>query len=176
MRNLDTIKNSSEMTSLGEMKNIGKAKISKMLAGALVCALAFATQAESAPQEWLPKGKSIDTQDYKPDAPNSPAAFSTVDPKGLNASQQKGQKVYGKWCLPCHGVNMPGTNALGVVYKDTGVPALLEARTDITPEFVSVFVRYGKHSMPFFRKTEINDEELKNLGEYLSIAHKYIKP
>ena len=70
--------------------------------------------------------------------------------------------------MPCHGVGMPGTNALAIVYKDTEIPALLESRSDLTPEMVSVFVRYGKHSMPFFRKTEINDEELKLLIAYLS--------
>ena len=39
---------------------------------------------------------------------------------------------------------------------------------DLSADVVSAFVRYGKHSMPFFRKTEISDEELKYLGAYLS--------
>ncbi|MDL0088595.1 c-type cytochrome [Campylobacter gastrosuis] len=38
----------------------------------------------------------------------------------------------------------------------------------MSKEMIEFFVRNGKHSMPFFRKTEINDEELKNLSEYLS--------
>lgn len=86
----------------------------------------------------------------------------------LNEKQKEGKKIYDTWCLPCHGAGMPGTNALGVLYKDSGIPANLEERTDITPEFVALFVRQGKHSMPFFRKTEINDKELVSLGEYLS--------
>lgn len=86
----------------------------------------------------------------------------------LNEKQAEGKKIYDTWCLPCHGAGMPGTNALAVLYKDAGIPANLEERTDISPEFVALFVRQGKHSMPFFRKTEINDKELISLGEYLS--------
>lgn len=43
---------------------------------------------------------------------------------------------------------------------------------DLSADVVSTFVRYGKHSMPFFRKTEISDEELKYLGAYLSRNYK----
>ncbi|PSM53077.1 putative cytochrome c [Campylobacter blaseri] len=81
---------------------------------------------------------------------------------------QRGKKVYDYWCLPCHGANMPGTNALVVLYKDSGIPTELTKRTDLVPELVEFFVREGKHSMPFFRKTEINDEDMKALSEYLS--------
>jgi len=129
----------------------------------------------AAEKEWLPQGKSVETRDYQSANPNSPAAFSIVDSKQLNQTEVRGQKVYAKWCLPCHGVGMPATNALSALYQGTDVPALLEMREDFTPEIVEVFVRYGKHSMPFFRKTEINDIEMKFLGEYLSNAHRAIK-
>ncbi|TLD89110.1 cytochrome c [Helicobacter sp. MIT 05-5294] len=119
-------------------------------------------------KEWLPKGQSVGVFEYMPNTPNSPAAHSTINPKTLTNSQKKGQQVYSKWCLPCHGEGMPGTNALAVAYQGLGIPALIEERTDLSADLVSTFVRYGKHSMPFFRKTEINDEELKFLGDYLS--------
>ncbi len=120
--------------------------------------------ASSKDSEWLPKGESISVFEYIPNNPRSPAAFSSVNSKTLNANQKKGQQIYSKWCQACHGEGMPGTKALEVVYKGQGIPALLEERTDL----VETFVRYGKHSMPFFRKSEISNEELKYLAEYLS--------
>ncbi len=123
-------------------------------------------------KEWLPKGESISVYEYIPNNPRSPAAFSSVDTKKLNANQRKGQQVYSKWCIACHGEGMPGTNALSALYKDQGIPALLEDRTDLSPDLVMIFVRYGKHSMPFFRKTEISDKELQYLGEYLGRSYK----
>ena len=47
-------------------------------------------------------------------------------------------------------------------------PAMLEERTDLTPEIVKHFVRTGVTVMPFFRKTEINDADLDALALYLS--------
>lgn len=81
----------------------------------------------------------------------------------------QGKAIYEYWCTPCHGrgLGRPGTVALEAKY-DGAVPALLEERTDLTPEVVAYFVRNGVSIMPFFRKTEISDEELAALGAYLS--------
>jgi (+)-pinoresinol hydroxylase len=47
--------------------------------------------------------------------------------------------------------------------------ALLEERTDLTPEAVAAFVRHGGGGfMPAFRPTEVSDEDLKALGAYLA--------
>lgn len=91
---------------------------------------------------------------------------------GADNAKIQAKAIYNKWCLPCHGDNMPATKALAILYKDSDIPANLEKRTDLTPEMVEFFVRNGKHSMPFFRKTEINDDELRKLGEYLSTPRK----
>ncbi len=32
-----------------------------------------------------------------------------------------------------------GTNALSALYKDQGIPALLEDRTDLSPDLVTIF-------------------------------------
>jgi mono/diheme cytochrome c family protein len=90
----------------------------------------------------------------------------------LHAQQPTdGKVVFEKWCTPCHGdgPGKPGTAALQALYKG-GKPALLEKRTDLTPEFTSAIVRTGVSVMPFFRKTEISDAELGALAKYL--AHK----
>jgi mono/diheme cytochrome c family protein len=62
---------------------------------------------------------------------------------------------------------MAGTAALEIKYKGEK-PALLEERTDLTPEVVAFFVRKGSGVMPPFRPTEVSDDDLKALGAYLS--------
>ena len=85
------------------------------------------------------------------------------------ARSPHGHEVFEKWCTPCHGrgPDKPGTVALETLYKGAK-PAMLEERTDLTPEIVKHFVRTGVTIMPFFRKTEINDADLDALALYLS--------
>ena len=80
-----------------------------------------------------------------------------------------GKMVFDNWCAPCHapGPRHPGTQALAALYKGEK-PDALENRTDLTPEIVSTFVRTGVSVMPFFRKTEVSDDDLAALGAYLS--------
>ena len=81
-----------------------------------------------------------------------------------------GKDVYEHWCSPCHapgGRKHPGTSALEFIYKGEK-SGVLEERLDLTPEFVATFVRNGVKIMPPFRKTEISDQDLADLGAYLS--------
>ena len=94
---------------------------------------------------------------------------------------RRGKEVFQARCQACHGdypkdraqggllvlPPMPGTQALQAKYKGEK-PALLEQRTDLTPEVIAVFVRHGTGSMPFFRPTELSDGDLKALGAYLA--------
>ncbi|QKF81045.1 c-type cytochrome [Halarcobacter ebronensis] len=84
----------------------------------------------------------------------------------------QGKKVFDKWCIHCHGVGMPATDALKIVYKGTDISPVLEERKELDADFVKYIVRNGKFSMPFFRKTEINDEQLNSLALYLSTKNK----
>jgi len=92
------------------------------------------------------------------------------------AQAARGKQVYEYNCIACHGSGpgfppfpeLAGTGALRMKYQGTSTPAILTERTDLTPEFVEVFVRNGISVMPFFRKTEINDADLSALGAYLS--------
>ncbi len=91
----------------------------------------------------------------------------------LNANAQsaveRGEQVFDIWCTACHDDTRrtPGTAALAAKYQGA-LPALLEERTDLTPEVVALWVRNGISIMPFFRKTEISDAQLDDLGAYLS--------
>jgi (+)-pinoresinol hydroxylase len=94
---------------------------------------------------------------------------------------RRGKEVFDARCQVCHGAyskpqgiavfvmpQMPGTYVLEMRYKGQK-PALLEERTDLTPEAVAAFVRHGGGGfMPPFRPTEVSDEDLKALGAYLS--------
>lgn len=81
----------------------------------------------------------------------------------------RGKAVFDHWCAPCHGAGpaKPGTAALEALYGGEK-PALLEERTDLVPELTKAFVRNGVSVMPFFRKTEISDEDLDALAAYLA--------
>lgn len=103
----------------------------------------------------------------------SPAALSQTMP-----SAENGKTVFTKWCAPCHGATivegglfgggpLPGTAALGVKYKGE-IPAVLEERTDLVPEYIRLVVRGGLFGMPITRKTEINDAELEDIIAYLT--------
>lgn len=93
------------------------------------------------------------------------------------AARGLGKQVFDRWCRYCHapesrdasGPRFPGTASLAARYGGQ-VPAALEERTELTPEVVRYFVRFGVLTMPAFRKTEITDVELAALGAYLSRA------
>lgn len=95
--------------------------------------------------------------------------------EGYGPQVARGKAVYGVWCAACHGAGAgregrgrPGVEALDALHTGE-VPAILDERRDLTPEIVSYFVRNGNTSMmPFYRKTEISDADLADLGAYLS--------
>ena len=71
------------------------------------------------------------------------------------------------FCIAQWGDGQSGTQALAAKYNGS-IPAVLEQRTDLTPELVRTFVRQGMNIMPPFRKTEISDAELNALATYLA--------
>jgi len=96
-----------------------------------------------------------------------------------NASVQRGKVKYQRTCAPCHGSGpgddgralLPGTTALQLKYKGT-LPAVLEARTDLSAVVLRGFVRSGSWSMPPFRKTELSDAEIDDIAAYLATSSK----
>ncbi len=85
---------------------------------------------------------------------------------------EQGSQVFDKWCRICHGepasrIDMIGTQKLQERYQGA-VPAKLEDRTNLTPEFIEVIVRNGIGLMPFFRKIEVSDADLEALQAYLT--------
>ena len=97
-------------------------------------------------------------------------------PDAREAEIERGKQVYEHWCAPCHGPGiglpgfdgLPGTHQLKLKYRGTEVPAVLDERTDLVPEFIKVVVRQGVSFMPQFRKTEISDAEIEALAAFLT--------
>ena len=109
------------------------------------------------------------------------AASSNAADEKAQAQTTAGKRVYDAWCVDCHGKGpgrygrgLTGTEALEAKYEGK-LPAVLDERTDLTPELVRHFVRNGASVMPFFRKTEINDAELAALASYLSRLNPELK-
>jgi mono/diheme cytochrome c family protein len=89
--------------------------------------------------------------------------------KPTAAQIANGKQVYEKWCAPCHAANPRFAGTMALQHKYQGkIPAVLEERTDLTPEIVASFVRNGVAWMAPFRKTEVSDAELADIGAYLS--------
>jgi mono/diheme cytochrome c family protein len=96
-----------------------------------------------------------------------------------NPLERRGQEVFGQRCAACHGPipapvfgptflpPMPGTQALAARYRGE-LPAELEERTDLAPVYIRTVVRSGYVSMPFFRPTELSEEDLDALVAYLT--------
>jgi mono/diheme cytochrome c family protein len=95
---------------------------------------------------------------------------TTATPENTGPLAERGAAVFNNWCSACHSrgpANAPGTTSLQHKYQGS-VPAALEDRTDLTAELVELFVRNGVATMPFYRKTEIDDQELAALAAYLT--------
>ena len=92
---------------------------------------------------------------------------------------ERGRATFEHLCEPCHGSGpgddgramLPGTDALRIKYQGA-LPALLEERSDLTPEALKTFVRVGVFSMPPFRPTEITDAQIEDVAAYLAESSK----
>jgi (+)-pinoresinol hydroxylase len=86
--------------------------------------------------------------------------------------EPRGYVAFQRDCSVCHGTGptKPGTRALRTKYHGK-LPALLEQRTDLQPDYIKYIVRHGVSVMPPFRKTELNDVDLAAIVAYLTRKH-----
>ena len=79
-----------------------------------------------------------------------------------------GKALFEFWCLPCHGAG-PGHAGTQAIGRRLGIDhAVLLTRKGLTPEYVKTIVRNGFQMMPPFRPTEISDQELQLLANYVA--------
>lgn len=92
----------------------------------------------------------------------------------------QGRLAFERNCAACHAKGpsegrvplLPGTFALSLKYRNDKIPAALEDRTDLTPEFIETVVRYGIFSMPPLGKTDVSDDELRAIAAYFRESSK----
>jgi mono/diheme cytochrome c family protein len=91
--------------------------------------------------------------------------------KSVSAATDPGKAEFERACTVCHGdgPDRPGTSSLQIKYQGK-LPALLEERADLKPEFVRLYVRNGFAMMPRFRKTELDDAQVEAIVRYLTRA------
>ncbi len=53
-----------------------------------------------------------------------------------------------------------------VKYKGAKTP-VLEERDDLIPAYTTYVIRHGSEGMPFFRRTEISDQDMNDIAAYL---------
>jgi len=87
----------------------------------------------------------------------------SADQKGVEA----GRVLFEKWCAPCHGVGQVASLFLAHRYQDA-LPGALEKRTDLSRDLVLLRVRNQMPGMPAFRPTELADQEVEYLADYLT--------
>jgi (+)-pinoresinol hydroxylase len=90
-------------------------------------------------------------------------------PEASTQESSQGRAEFQNACAICHGAgpDRPGTSSLQFKYGGR-LPALLEERTDLTPERVKYFIRHGIAMMPGFRKTELSDAQVEAIANYLA--------
>lgn len=132
------------------------------VAGLLGMAVAFADTATSPDSAWV-------------------ALPDDLEPDLTDPLLRQGQSVYINRCAGCHSEipqdtfgplflpPMPGTQVLRERYRGA-LPAELHRRTDLPAAYIEVVVRQGLGSMPFFRPTELTDQDLQALVAYLTRA------
>jgi mono/diheme cytochrome c family protein len=79
---------------------------------------------------------------------------------------EEGNKLFHARCGYCHLAGGTGTIMLGRrLGKDR---ALLEQRTDLTPEYIKKITRVGINSMPPHTRIEVPDSELDLIAAYIT--------
>lgn len=75
-----------------------------------------------------------------------------------------GEAKYVEYCIMCHGPNGMGTGLLGRRME----VSLLEARDNLTADYVITAARMGIGNMPAIPRGEVSDEDMQAIADYLA--------
>jgi mono/diheme cytochrome c family protein len=122
---------------------------------------------------------TVFAQTASSDDPAWVALPDDLEPSLSDPLLRPGQAVYINRCGSCHDAvpdevfgplflpPMPGTQVLAERYRGA-LPAVLHERTDLPAAYIETVVRRGLGSMPFFRPTEVSDDDLQALIAFLT--------
>lgn len=98
-----------------------------------------------------------------------PAESGATTPASMDpvAPSREPQALWSRYCAGCHdpGLGHPGTMMLGV--KKGEELAVIMGREDLPAEYIKTIVRGGLLEMAPFRPTEISDDELAALADWI---------
>ena len=80
---------------------------------------------------------------------------------------ERGAALFEEKCAMCHRVMGMGTVLL--TRRREPATALLEKRTDLTPEFVVAAARAGLGNMPRISRGEVSDSDLATIAAWLAV-------
>lgn len=80
---------------------------------------------------------------------------------------RSGEQIYQRHCQSCHAPG-PGHPATLLLAEKLGPDkAVIKGRADLTADYIKTIVRGGLLEMPPFRPTEITDDELDVIADYI---------
>ncbi len=80
---------------------------------------------------------------------------------------RSGEQIYQRHCQSCHAPG-PGHPATLLLAEKLGPEkAVIKGRADLTADYIKTIVRGGLLEMPPFRPTEITDDELDVIADYI---------
>ena len=86
--------------------------------------------------------------------------------QALTGRQIYGKAVYDGTCAFCHG---PRGFATTLLKRRVGeANSLLAERTNLTAAYIKLAVRHGVMSMPWYRRSELSDDDLAAITDYLT--------
>jgi mono/diheme cytochrome c family protein len=94
-------------------------------------------------------------------------AAVSVSATAMAADAPQGKALFTTRCGMCHQTNGMGVSILSRRPADAS-KGLLEARDDLSAEFVYVVARVGTGNMPRISRAEVSDDELRKVALYLS--------
>jgi mono/diheme cytochrome c family protein len=108
------------------------------------------------------------TDTSKPIAVETPSpVVSAPVVQAPKSSARSGRVIYDLHCAGCHAAGLGYAATMKLKLARAEGMAVLVQRTDLTSAYISHIVRDGLLEMPPFRPTDINDEELENLAQYM---------
>jgi len=97
-------------------------------------------------------------------------AWGTAHAADQSGNVNRGKDLFNQFCVRCHG---EGQWASSVLAKRMPTEVSeLEKRTDLAPNYVEHIARVGLNNMPGYRPTELTDNDLKAIAEYLTRNNK----
>ena len=101
------------------------------------------------------------------EAPATDVATSPVADATTPVGERSGEDVFVQFCRACHapGADHPGTLKLSQTKGEA--QSVILNRQDLPAEYIAHVVRNGLLGMPQLRPTDVTDEELTRLVEYI---------